>query len=73
MQFFEKLKESCQPFKESNPEFKDFVKAIKLIDSRAFSQDDGSEMDTYIAPLADFADHSSVNYKAKQIYDSKNS
>ena len=59
-QFFEKLMENCTPFKELNPKFDDFVKAIKLIDSRAFSQGDGSDMDTYIAPIADFADHSTL-------------
>jgi len=28
-------------------------------------------MDTYIAPIADFADHSTLHNQAKQIYDAK--
>ena len=36
---FENLRENCQPFKELDPKFEDFVKAIKIIDSRALSGD----------------------------------
>ena len=56
-QLFEKLMEICAPFKELNPNFNDFVKAIKIFDSRAL-KGDGSDIDFFMAPIADFADHS---------------